>query len=369
MILGGIEMSAETMQWLNTYTLRGFTETRGTAWHYMLSAQGEESYHYPGAIPVEDVIRRLMSWEALAVPMHYTVPEIITTDGVTEARTFEAPGRKVIVRSDTGEVLGVFRDSYEIHQFSEWLVDGIAGLIDTSKGDLAIGSAGLLKGGAVGWVQVDMPENITTPEGVEFRPHLFATTSHDGSLATTYGKSVTAIVCDNTLSAALGESGEKFSVRHSKNSGLRINDARDALNMIHTVESDFAEEVAKLTKIKVTGPKFSKFLDLWAPIPTDETAKNGRVDPRAVTLAERKRETFTGLYTSDPRVTPWKGTGFGVLQADNTFGQHMTAVRDGSEDETKKGAKRYARSIMQAADGTLDRATREARTMLMQAVG
>lgn len=361
-------MSRESMEWLNTNTLRGFTDSRGTAWHYMLQHQGEESNHYPGAIPVDDVIRRLMSWQALAVGMSYTIPELITDDGVTEARTFEAPGRKVIVRSDTGEVLGVFRDSYEIHQFSEWLVDGIAGLIDTSKGDLAIGSAGLLKGGAVGWVQVDVPESITTPEGVEFRPHLFATTSHDGSLATTFGRSVTAIVCDNTLSAAMGESGEKFSVRHSKNSGLRIADAREALSMVHTIEADFAAEVAALSKIKVTAPKFSKFLDLWAPIPTDETVKGGRVDPRAVTLAERKRETFTGLYTSDPRVTPWKGTGFGVMQAVNTFGQHFTAVRDGSDDEKVKGAKRYARSIMQAADGTLDRQTREARTMLMTAV-
>lgn len=362
-------MSRESMQWLNTNTLRGFTNDRGTAWHYMLEHQGSESNHYPGAIPVEDVIRRLMNWDALGLPLTYTIPELITDDGVTEARTLEAVGRKVIVRSDTGEVLGVFRDGYEIHQFSEWLVDGIANLIDTSKGDLAIGSAGLLKGGAVGWVQVDVPENITTPEGVEFRPHLFATTSHDGSLATTFGRSVTAIVCDNTLSAAMGETGEKFSVRHTAKSVVRLAEAREALNIIHGTADTFAEEVAKLCKVKVSAPAFSRFLDSWAPIPTDETAKNGRVDPRAITLAERKRETFTGLYGSDPRVTPWKGTAFGVMQAVNTFGQHFTAVRDGSDDERVKGAKRYARSIMASADGTLDQQTRDARRMVLAAVG
>ena len=42
--------------------------------------------------------------------------------------------------------------------------------------DLSISSAGLLRGGAVAWVEVSVPESITTPEGVVFRPNLLATT-------------------------------------------------------------------------------------------------------------------------------------------------------------------------------------------------
>ena len=42
-----------------------------------------------------------------------------------------------------------------------------------------------------------MPDKIATPDGVAFRPNLLATTSFDGSIATTYKRTVTITVCDN----------------------------------------------------------------------------------------------------------------------------------------------------------------------------
>ena len=52
-------MSRETLQHLNTNTLIGNTDARGTAWHYRAEEQGAETNHYPGPIPVRDVERRL----------------------------------------------------------------------------------------------------------------------------------------------------------------------------------------------------------------------------------------------------------------------------------------------------------------------
>ena len=49
----------ETLQWLDENMLIGFTDKRGTAWHYRTDLQGAEPNHYPGAIPVADVKRRL----------------------------------------------------------------------------------------------------------------------------------------------------------------------------------------------------------------------------------------------------------------------------------------------------------------------
>lgn len=62
-------MSRETLQALNLNSLIGFTDRRGTAWHYRAQHQGDESNHYPGAIPVEDVARRLFNWEAESRPL------------------------------------------------------------------------------------------------------------------------------------------------------------------------------------------------------------------------------------------------------------------------------------------------------------
>jgi phage/plasmid-like protein (TIGR03299 family) len=147
----------------------------------------------------------------------------------------------------------IFTDGYAVHQYAEWLLGTIAGLLDD---DLSIGSAGLLKGGAVAWVSVEVPETITTPQGVDFRPNLLACTSHDGSLATTFQRVVTNVVCDNTMSAALTETGQRVKVRHSRYSGIRLAAAREALAIVHAIvhaiADDFAAQVAQVAQVAAT---------------------------------------------------------------------------------------------------------------------
>ncbi len=57
-------MSRETLQWLNTNTLIGFTDKRGHAWHWRAREQNGISNHYPGPIPIHDVQQRLFAWTA-----------------------------------------------------------------------------------------------------------------------------------------------------------------------------------------------------------------------------------------------------------------------------------------------------------------
>src|SRR5690606_21053449 len=137
----------------------------GNAWHYR---QGSNN-HYPGAVPVEDVLSRLFNWHAEEKPLY-----VETALGDDDSIMTPIEGRKAIVRSDNGHVMGIFKEGYVPHQYDEWLIKNVATILDD---DLAIGSAGLLKGGAVAWVSVEVPENITTPEGVVFRPNLMASGS------------------------------------------------------------------------------------------------------------------------------------------------------------------------------------------------
>ena len=302
-------MSQETDLWLNTYTLVGFTDERGNAWHYRLDLQGVESNHYSGAVPVDDVLRRLFNFTVDETPL------FIRLDG----QYVQIGGRKAMVRSDNGSVLGVFKAGYQGHQYQEWLLENVATILDD---ELGIGSAGLLRNGAQAWVSVEVPENIVTPEGVEFRPNLLACTSFDGSLATTYKRVVTRVVCDNTAEQARSEDGQEFKLKHTKFSGFRINDARQALQIVHSMADDFAAEVAKLTAWKVSDEQFLKHMQHMIPI-NDEMAKVG------ITKAENKRAEIINLYNFDNRVAPWKGTAFGVVQAYNTWDQHFKTVKKG----------------------------------------
>jgi phage/plasmid-like protein (TIGR03299 family) len=230
-------MSRETLTWLNTNTLIGFTDKRGKAWHWRAQEQNGASNHYPGPIPVADVQDRLFGWTAesrrLATEVEADMQTMthLSEDG-QPMRWLVVPDRQAICRSDDNSVMGIFGPGYVRHQYREWLLTTVADLLDD---DLAISSAGLLRGGAIAWVEVSMPDTITTPEGVAFRPNLLATTSFDGSIATTYKRTVTDTVCDNTRELALSEAGQEFKVKHSRNSRLQLAPARQALEMVHTL--------------------------------------------------------------------------------------------------------------------------------------
>jgi phage/plasmid-like protein (TIGR03299 family) len=128
------------------------------------------------------------------------------------------------------------------------------------------------------------------------------------------------VVCDNTAEAARSEDGQEFKVKHTKYSGYRINDAREALQIVHTMADDFAEEVARLTAWKVSDKQFQAHLTQMVPI-NDELSKI------ALTNGEKKRAEIVNLYNEDERCAPWKGTAYGVAQTWNTWGQHHRKVR------------------------------------------
>lgn len=318
-------MSRETMEWLNTQVLVGFTTKRGDAWHFDELYQGDEPNHYPEAIPVSDVRRRLFNWEPLKVPAEYHF----------NGELRQSERRVLVLRSDTGVDLGAFKDGYEPHDYNKWLVESVESILDDS---LAIGSAGLLKGGAVAWVSVEVPENIITPEGVEFRPNLLATTSFDGSIATTYKRVVTNVVCDNTMAAGLAEQGQVYRVKHTRYSGVKLMEARDALAVVHSIADDFMAEVKALCETTVSDAQWQAFLDELVPIPEQLG--------RSRTIAGGKHDQLKAIYNNDRRAAPWKGTAYGVMQAVNTFEHHVSTVR---------GATRKERNMLRAITGGADR--------------
>ncbi|MEE6286651.1 DUF932 domain-containing protein [Georgenia sp. MJ173] len=316
-------MTTETMQSLNTNILIGNTRYRGTAWHYRAEHQGTEPNHYPGPIPPGDVERRLFAWRAVSVPIAVERPADILTmthrgaDGMP-MRWEGVAGRQAITRSDNGHVLGVFTDRYEPHQYTDYLLATVENILDDS---LSISSAGVLRDGAAAWVEVSVPESITTPEGVEFRPNLLATTTLDGSLSTTYKRTVTDVVCDNTRAAALREDGQQLRIRHSRHSQVKLASARSALSIVHTAAEDFAAEVAALCRIDIDARTWDRFLDSWVPLTGDD---GDRLRPQAMRNAEAKRAALAQAYVDDRRVAPWAGTAHAVLQAVNTYEHHWS---------------------------------------------
>jgi phage/plasmid-like protein (TIGR03299 family) len=338
-------MSRETLEWLNVMTLIGDTEVErsyeswtnaaGQAWHYRAAMQGDEPNHYPGAIPVEDVERRLFGWEPVAVSPMVATYTTMNDDGV-ETVTISDGTRQMIVRprgalgpEDPGAILGVFKAGYKVHSFREWLVRNIQSILDDS---IHISSAGLLREAAQAWVSVSVPETITTPEGVEFRPVLTGATSLDGSLATGYSRSVLMPICDNSLAIVRADKSQTIKFKHTTNSLNRIGEAREALAVsfaaqaIDEVAQAFSAEVAKLTNTTVTDAQWAAFMDAHE-LTTLVDDKGNAKEKASRTHAMNRRAEFEQLYRYDERCKAWQGTAFGVLQTVNTHRQHVATVR------------------------------------------
>lgn len=340
-------MSAETIEWLQENVLVGMTDARGNAWHYRADLQGAEPNHYPGAIPVADVERRLFNWDA--VPSRVAVEVAATIDNFTHISDDGTPmrwsvqeDRKAITASDDGSVFEFFKAGYQSHQYREWLISNVATILNAGSG-LGISSAGLLRKRGVAWVEVSVPETVHGPAGVDFRPNLVGCTSHDGTLATTYKRTITATVCDNTLRAALGERGQQFKAKHSKYSGMKIEDARTALALIEATSDAMQEEIKRLTEWKIDGLQLKTVINTLVPV-DDKAGK------AAQTIARGKQGDIYSLLATDERVAPWSGTAFGVLQAFNTWEHHFKGTRGGTRAE---------RNMLAALDGSTDKADAE----------
>lgn len=307
------------------HILTGFTAKRGPAAYVRMFDEDGVSNHYPDAIPVEDVHSRLFNWEAVSRPAGYQNPD--------KSWTID-PIRQDIVRSDTGAVMGVFKQGYQPHQYGEWLVKNIETILDA---DLKIGSAGVLKGGALAFVQVELVETVDI-NGLEFRPYITGATSFDGSLSSTYATGANVITCDNMLSGALFSAATRIKIKHSVNSLGRITDVRKALDIVHTVSDDFAAQVDQLMNRAVTDKEWAAFVQAYTE-PSNPDSKAG------ASIAERRSSELAYLWNADERVSPWAGTAFGVVQAVNTHTHHVATVR---------GADRLERNMERMMTGKID---------------
>jgi phage/plasmid-like protein (TIGR03299 family) len=317
-------MSAETSQWLNTMVLIGFADDkRRKAWHFSEADQGAEPNHYPGAIPVPDIKRRLFDWE----PVTATVKHTVKLHG--SSRTIVDGELKSYFHPRSGEKLGVVGKGHKHHGYTEWLIDNTKDILDVPE--LGVGSAGLLKKGAVAWVQIELDEELAGPGGIAHKPFFTSVTAMDGSMSTTYQKGTRLVVCDNTLSGALAENTDRVKIRHTSGSLARIGDIRQRLNILYQMGDDMNAELDELLKTPVSEREWNAFLEghLTATFRGPRPFEAGR----GQTNWDNRRDELTTLYKSDPRVSPWTGTAFGVVQAVNTHAHHIQPARGVSQAE------------------------------------
>jgi phage/plasmid-like protein (TIGR03299 family) len=317
-------MSKESMEWLRTNIRIGYTDERGPAWH-AATANAEylsDGSHYPGAVPEQEV-RRLLDVPFVSAKIHATY-----TDAQGNRQVTEDPERQAIVTPDTGDILGVFKSGYQVHGYQEWTADQLSAILDQGRGELGVASVGLLRNRGVAFIQAKLEGSGMEVGGYGIVPFITAATSVDGSLASTYFTGVEGVVCDNTLHMARNSALTKLKVRHSRNSAGRIGEIRDTLGLVYQAADDFMAGAEQLLKTDVSERDFSAWLEEMAPVPAaDPKSSTGGA---RYTNAVKLRDTYAAMWAHDPKVRPWAGTAFGVVQLSNTYNTWMRNVSGAS---------------------------------------
>lgn len=289
---------------------------------------------FEGPIPVAEVERQLFNWEAISVPTGNFIPTepdsigSVLIDG-TYYMPKVTPGAQGFVRSDDHSELGRHGKGYRGHGYNEWLVQNVGNIVGDT---ISINSALTLKNGAQAVVEVALAEWMhDSDSGADFWPIILATTSFDGSIATTYSGAVRMAACDNMyqgMRAAAKAAGRQFKVRHTVNSlsADNLTGVRHALHIMEQAADGMSEFLHTLTPVKVTRGQWLKVMDIIEP-------QVFGASPVAVTKSDNRRQALDAVYTSDPMAAPWNGTAFGVVQAINTYEHHHRNVRGTSRLE------------------------------------
>ena len=147
------------------------------------------------------------------------------------------------------------------------------------------------------------------------------------------------VVCDNTLSAAMGERSERVKIRHSTHSLTKLTTVRDGLGIVHGVADSFSKAVKALCEETVSPARWDRFVTAYTGLDNPNTGK--RAQANATATAQALHE----LWAHDTRVTPWQNTAYGVVAAANTWLHHKAEVR---------GADRPTRNMERAITGKVD---------------
>ena len=214
--------------------------------HELATTNGRTSMMYAGEIPWHGLGTRLdepatarEAIEAAGLDYLADLKDIETTDGIP------IPQRKAVVRSDSGEVLGVVGASYvpvQNHQAFGFLDAVVA------DGSLRYHTAGALGKGERVWMLAKLPEDIRVKNSDDItEKYLLLSNSHDGSSSLRVHFTGIRVVCANTLAiAAQNGRGQGVSIIHKGDLAAKVQQAQEILGLAKRFYDDAEEQINRL---------------------------------------------------------------------------------------------------------------------------
>lgn len=175
--------------------------------------------------------------------------------------------RAVIRQTDPSVILGSVGTMFAPVQNAE----AFEPLADACRDfGVTIESAGALGNGARTWMLAKLPEAIEVTPGDCVNGYFLIVNGHDGSTA--YGARPTPIrvVCQNTLSAALGSGVDMIRIRHTRNADQRLAEAKRLIERMLGAMRETGDTFRTLADRRMTPADVAAYVAEVLPAPADE---------------------------------------------------------------------------------------------------
>lgn len=242
------------------------------------------------------------------------------------------PDFQAITRSTDSKVFGIVSGRYEPVQNEDAFR-----FLDNMLGEFIFETGGSLNGGKRVWCLVRRPDHILSIGGDEIGDYVFVSTGHDGRSSVIAAATFIRIVCQNTLTWAIGEAGDRlYSVRHVGDPTASIHDAMNVMGLEKDYTKLFLKFGDKLATKKISDAKALKILRDETMFGFPDTA-----GPATKTRREEIIERIIGItYGKDSAYSMTTGNAPGTAWAFvNAVGEqhdHYAPVRGGTVEKGKE---------------------------------
>jgi len=280
-------------------------------------AVGEVPWHGKGTVldnpatSAEAVAAANLDWRVTLLPMHARVE---STGALVDVKDRFAVAREDTLLAEEPIVLGTVGCKYRPIQNSEAFA-----FMDSVVGEkrAVYHTAGALGQGERVWLLAKLPQDILVTRDDRIEQYLLLSNSHDGSSAMRVMFTHVRVVCNNTLTLALGNyasavsAGDATSIRHTASVGSQICSAVHALGLAAQQGQALEERYKLLAAAPATTEKFGRYADAIYPYPdvigVEEAVANNRIaaHDRRVSMFEQAFERSPGNELPGVRGTMW----------------------------------------------------------------
>lgn len=247
----------------------------------------------------EAIVQSGLDWNVSVRPL-----VTFGSDGQTEGKFIEVPDNYATVRDSDESVLGVVGKRYEPIQNLECF-SFLDNVLDDY--DAKYETAGAIDNGRIIFVLLNLGKDIVVGDDVTV-PYLLLTNSHDGSTSIKALTTPIRVVCQNTLTMALGNYKSSFSFRHTQNVRGRIDEARNSLELSYKYVDGFQEEVERLVEQQVTDDQFANLVQTIMPVPElKDDESNMQVVIKGRQAHESIMQNFRNPEFSEQSESAWAG--------------------------------------------------------------